>query len=461
MFDAKTYSERRRTLLKQIRSGLIVLIGNEESPMNYAANTYPFRQDSTFLYYFGLATPGLAGILDAEAGSETLYGDDIGLEDIIWMGYLPTLQQRALTAGVKDTAPLAKFEETVKKAVQAGRKVHVLPAYRAETARTIERLLELAPGEAKAKASTELIKAVVEQRVIKSAAEIDEIELALGATAEMYRFAMKTAKAGRYERDVAGGMEGIGLTRGFPPAFPFIVTVNGQTLHNHDHGNLMKKGHLLVVDAGAESPCGYASDITRTIPVGGRFNARQQEVYEVVLAGQETAIKMMKPGLKYRDVHLKVASVMAAGLKDLGLMKGDLKEAVAKGAHALFFPHGLGHHLGLDVHDMENLGENYVGYSDAIKRSEQFGLAYLRMGKELKPGHVLTVEPGIYFIPALVATWKKDKKFLEFIPYAKVEKYLDFGGVRIEDNVLVNKAGARVLGKKIPKAVAEVEKAAA
>jgi Xaa-Pro aminopeptidase len=461
MFDAKTHSERRRTILRQIRSGLVVFFGNEESPMNYAANTYPFRQDSTFLYFFGLATPGLAGILDADAGSETLYGDDIGLEDIIWMGYLPTLQQRGLAVGVKETAPRAKFEETVRKAVQAGRKVHVLPAYRADTARTVEGLLGLAAGEAKAKASPELIKAVVEQRVIKSAAEIDEIEVALGTTAEMYHFAMKTAKPGRYERDVAGGMAGIALARGLQPAFPLIVTVNGQILHNHDHGNLMKKGQMLVVDAGAESPRGYASDITRTIPVGGRFNARQKEVYDVVLAGQETAIKMMKPGLKYRDVHLKVATVMASGLKDLGLMKGDLKEAVAKGAHALFFPHGLGHHLGLDVHDMENLGENYVGYSDTIKRSEQFGLAYLRMGKELKPGHVLTVEPGVYFIPALVSKWKKEKKFLEFIPYAKVEKYLDFGGVRIEDNVLVNKAGARVLGKKIPKTVAEVEKAAA
>ncbi len=461
MFDAKTYSERRRTLLRQLRSGLVVLFGNDESPMNYVANTYPFRQDSTFLYFFGLATPGLAAVLDADAGTETLYGDDIGLEDIIWMGYLPTLKQRALAVGVKDTAPRAEFEKTVRKAVQAGRKVHVLPAYRADTAQSIERLLGLAPGEAKAKASSELIKAVVEQRAIKSATEIDEIEAALGTTHEMYLFAMKTAKPGRYERDVAGGMEGIALTRGVRPAFPLIVTVNGQILHNHDHSNLMKKGQMLVVDAGAESPRGYASDITRTIPVGGRFNSRQKEVYEAVLAGQETAIKMMKPGLKYRDVHLKVAHVLATGLKGLGLMKGDLKEAVAKGAHAMFFPHGLGHHIGLDVHDMENLGENNVGYSDAIKRSEQFGLAYLRMAKELKPGHVLTVEPGVYFIPALLAKWKKEKKFPEFINYAKAEKYLDFGGVRIEDNVLVTKAGARVLGKKIPKTVAEIEKAAA
>ncbi|MDH4198045.1 MAG: aminopeptidase P family protein, partial [Candidatus Aminicenantes bacterium] len=411
MFDAKTYSERRRTLLRQIRSGLVVLFGNDESPMNYIANTYPFRQDSTFLYFFGLATPGLAAVIDAEEGTETLYGDDFGLEDIIWMGYLPTLQQRALAVGIKATAPLAKFEETVRKAVKAGRKLHVLPAYRADAARAVERLLGLAPGEAKAKASLELIKAVVEQRIIKSPAEIDEIEAALGVTSEMYQFAMKTAKPGRYERDVAGGMEGIALVRGFRPAFPLIVTVNGQILHNHDHGNLMKKGQLLVVDAGAESPRGYAADITRTIPVGGRFNARQKDVYEIVLAGQETAIKMMKPGLKYRDVHLKVASVMASGLKELGLMKGDLKDAVAKGAHAMFFPHGLGHHLGLDVHDMENLGENHVGYSDTVKRSDQFGLAYLRMGKELKPGHVLTVEPGLYFIPALVAKWKKEKKF--------------------------------------------------
>ncbi len=460
MFDAKLYAGRRQALRKQVKSGLILFLGHDESPMNYPANTFPFRQDSSFLYFFGLDTPGLAAILDAEAGTERVYGDDIGIEDIIWMGYLPTVKQRALAVGVKDTAPLAELEKALQGSAAAGRKIHFLPPYRAEGARRIEALLGLPAGGARAAASLDLIKAIVDQRIIKGAEEIDEIEAALDVSRDMYLFAMGAAKAGRTEAEVAGGMEGLALARGVHPAFPFIVTVNGQTLHNHDHGNVMKKGQMLVVDAGAESPRHYASDITRTIPVGGKFNARQKDVYGIVLEGQETAIRMMKPGLKYREVHLKTARVMAEGLKGLGLMKGDLDEAVARGAHALYFPHGVGHHLGLDVHDMEDLGETHVGYSDAVKRSDQFGLAYLRMAKELRPGHVMTVEPGLYFIPALVAKWKMEKKFPEYIDYAKAEKFLDFGGCRIEDNVLVTKAGARVLGKKIPKTVAEVEKAA-
>lgn len=460
MFDAKLYAGRRQTLKKQVKSGLILFLGNDESPMNYAANTFPFRQDSSFLYFFGLDTPGLAAVLDADAGTERVFGDDIGIEDIIWMGYLPTVKQRALSAGVKDTAPLAALADTLKAATAAGRKIHFLPPYRAENARRVESLLGFAPGGAKAAASLELIKAVVEQRIIKSPEEIDEIEAALDVSRDMYLFAMTAAKAGRTEAEVAGGMEGLALARGVHPAFPFIVTINGQTLHNHDHGNVMKKGQLLVVDAGAESPRHYASDITRTIPVGGKFNARQKDIYGIVLKGQEAALRMVKPGLKYRDVHLQTARVMADGLKGLGLMKGDIDEAVSRGAHALYFPHGLGHHMGLDVHDMEDLGETHVGYSDAVKRSDQFGLAYLRMAKELKPGYVLTVEPGLYFIPALIAKWKGEKRFPEFIDYAKAAKYLDFGGCRIEDNILITKAGARVLGRKIPKTVAEVERAA-
>lgn len=460
MFDAKLYAGRRQALRKQVKSGLVFFLGHDESPMNYPANTYPFRQDSSFLYFFGLDTPGLAAVLDVEAGTERVFGDDIGIEDIIWMGYLPTVKQRAQAAGVKDTVPLAELEKTLHSSAAAGRKIHFLPPFRAEGARRIEALLGLPPGGARAASSVDLIKAVVEQRIVKGLGEVDEIEAALDVSRDMYLFAMGAAKAGRIEAEVAGGMEGLALARGVGPAFPFIVTVNGQTLHNHDHGNVMKKGQMLVVDAGAESPRHYASDITRTIPVGGKFNARQKDVYGIVLEGQETAIRMMKPGLKYRDVHLKVARIMAEGLKSLGLMKGDLDEAVARGAHALYFPHGIGHHLGLDVHDMEDLGETHVGYSDAVKRSDQFGLAYLRMAKELKPGHVLTVEPGLYFIPALVAKWKGEKKFPEYIDYAKAEKFLDFGGCRIEDNVLVTKAGARVLGRKIPKTVAEVEKAA-
>lgn len=459
MFKFEIYARRRKLLKKQIGRGILLFMGNEECPMNYPANTYPFRQDSSFLYYFGLNSPGLAAVVDIDENKDLLFGDDIGIEDIIWMGHLPKMKDRAREVGVGRTAPRKAFEEYVKKALSAGRPVHYLPPYRAQTARVLGELLKIPHKDLKAKASGAFIKAVVDQRLVKSKEEIKEIEGALEVTRDMYLAAMKLAKPGRYEREVSGAMEGIALSRGYRLAFPPIVTVNGQILHNHYHGNLLTKGRLLVVDVGAESEMSYACDITRTVPVGGKFNRRQKDVYDIVLSGQETAIRAMKPGVMFKDIHLKAAGTMVRGLKDLGLMKGDAAEAVAKGAHALFFPHGLGHNMGLDVHDMEDLGENHVGYNDSVKRSDQFGLAYLRMARELRPGYVMTVEPGIYFIPALVEKWRREKKHLEFIAYDKVEKFLDFGGVRLEDDVLVTEKGRRVLGPPIPKTPADVEKA--
>jgi Xaa-Pro aminopeptidase len=427
--------------------------------MNYPANTYHYRQDSSFLYFFGLASPGLAAVIDADEGKDVLFGDDIGIEDIIWMGNLPKFKDRALAVGVRHTAPRAALDETVRKALAAGRPVHYLPPYRADNAIALSELLGIPVKELKAKASAAFIKASVDQRILKSKEEVREIESAVATSQAMYLAAMKLAKPGRYEYEVSGAMEGIALSRGMHLAFPPIVTINGQTLHMHDHGNVLVKGRLLVMDCGAESTTSYASDITRTVPVGGRFNRRQKDVYEIVLAGQETAIKAMKPGINFKDIHLQTARVMASGLKGLGLMKGDTGEAVAAGAHALFFPHGLGHNLGLDVHDMEDYGENNVGYGEKVERSSQFGLAYLRMARELKPGHVMTVEPGLYFIPALFALWRKEKKHRDFIVYDAVEKFLDFGGARIEDDVLVTEKGRRILGPPIPKTVADVEKA--
>jgi Xaa-Pro aminopeptidase len=459
MFKAETYIRRRKLLRKSVGSGLLLFLANEESPMNYKANTYHYRQDSSFLYFFGLASPGLAAIVDADEGKDVLYGDDIGIEDIIWMGYLPKLKDRALEVGVRKVAPRAAFDETVRKALAAGRPIHYLPPYRPDNAQALSDLLAVPVKELRAGSSLEFVKAVVAQRIFKSKEEIREIEAAVATSRDMYLAAMKLAKPGRYEYEVSGAMEGIALSRGMRLAFPPIVTVNGQTLHMHEHDNLLVKGRLLVMDCGAETAGSYASDITRTVPVGGRFNRRQKDVYEIVLAGQESAIKSIKPGVNFKDIHLQTARIMAAGLKDLGLMKGDTDAAVAAGAHALFFPHGLGHNLGLDVHDMEDLGENNVGYGEKVERSAQFGLAYLRMAREIKPGHVLTVEPGIYFIPALVALWKKEKKHREFIAYDAVEKFLDFGGARIEDDVLVSEKGRRVLGPPIPKTVADVEKA--
>ena len=459
MFKAETYIERRKLLKKQVGSGLLLFLGNEESAMNYPANTYHFRQDSSFLYFFGLDSPGLAAVVDIDESKAVLFGDDIGIEDIIWMGHLPKMKDRALEVGVRHTAPRSAFGDAVRKALAAGRPVHYLPPYRADSAQALSDLLGVPVKDLKSKASLELIKAVVDQRLFKSREEVREMEPALAVTREMYLAAMKLAKPGRYEREVSGAMEGIALSRGMRLAFPPIVTINGQTLHNHYHGNMLVKGRLLVVDTGAESALSYACDITRTIPVGGRFNRRQKDVYEIVLAAQETAIRAMKPGVMFKDIHLATARVMASGLKDLGLLKGDVDAAVAAGAHALFFPHGLGHNMGLDVHDMEDLGENNVGYDKTVERSGQFGLAYLRMAKELRPGHVMTVEPGLYFIPALVEKWRKEKKFREFIAYDEVEKFLDFGGARIEDNVLITEKGHKVLGPPIPKTVADIEKA--
>lgn len=459
MFQASTYIERRKLLRKSVGSGILLFLANEESPMNYPANTFHYRQDSSFLYFFGLASPGLAAIVDADEGKDTLYGDDIGIEDIIWEGELPKIKDRALEAGVRLTKPRGAFGEAVRQALAAGRTVHYLPPYRADNMIALSDLLGIPVKELKAKASPAFIKASVDQRIIKSKEEVREIEFAVAVSHEMYLAAMKLAKPGRFEYQVSGAMEGIALAYGMHLAFPPIVTVNGQIFHMHSHDNVLAKGRILVCDCGAEAASGYASDITRSIPVGGRFNARQKAIYEVVLAGQESAIKTVRPGINFKDIHLQTARIMANGLKELGLMKGDTAEAVAAGAHALFFPHGLGHNLGLDVHDMENYGENNVGYGEKVERSQQFGLAYLRMARELRPGHVMTVEPGIYFIPALFALWRKEKKHRDFIVYDAVEKFLDFGGIRIEDNVLVTEKGRRILGPPIPKTVAEVEKA--
>lgn len=460
MFDAKTYVHRRQLLKKQVPTGLILFLGNEESPMNYAANTYHFRQDSSFLYFFGLDYPGLAAVIDIDEQKDMLFGNDIDIEDIIWMGFLPTLKERAAKVGVKNTASLKDVEAVLSEAAQKGRPIHFLPPYRTESQMKLKAWLGVPPQEAKNRSSTELVKAVVAQRSVKSEQEIAQIEIALKTTYKMYITAMHMAQPGVYEKDIAGRIDGIAITGGGATAFPTILSINGQILHNHSHENLLKRGKLIVVDAGAESPLHYASDITRTIPVGGKFTAKQKDIYQIVLASQEHAIQAIKPGVMYKDIHLHTAKVIASGLKSIGLMKGNMDEAVSHGAHALFFPHGLGHMLGLDVHDMENLGENHVGYDESVKRSEQFGLAYLRMAKELRPGYVMTVEPGIYFIPALIDKWKEEKKCIPFIAFDKLRTYRDFGGIRIEDNVLVTKDGSRVLGRPIPKKAAKVEEAA-
>lgn len=457
MFEAKIYNERRNKLRKSLSPGIALFLGNQDAPMNYPANTYHFRQDSSFLYFFGLNESGVAAIIDIDGGKDILFGNDVTLDDIIWMGPQPTMQERGKLVGVNTTSPMAKLEEFISDAIKSGRKIHYLPPYRAEKTLRLEKLLGIPSANIKAGASEELIKGVVALRSVKDEHEIKEIEKAIDIAWEMHTTAMKMAKPGVYEREIAGKIEGISLSHGGPVSFPVILSINGQTLHNHYHGNMLKEGRMMVCDAGSETEMSYSSDLTRTVPVGGKFSQRQKEVYEIVLKANVEAINAIKPGVPYRDIHLMSAKIIASGLKDLGLMKGDTDKAVQEGAHALFFPHGLGHMMGLDVHDMEDLGENYVGYDDEIKRATQFGLAFLRLGKKLQEGFVLTVEPGIYFIPALIDKWKNEKKFTEFINYEKVETYKDFGGIRIEDDVLVTKDGNRVLGKPVPKTVEEIE----
>lgn len=457
MFKAELYRKRRAQLRKDIGSGLILLLGNVEASFNYPANTYYFRQDSSFLYFFGLDLPGLAGVLDADTGEDWIFGNDVDMDDIIWMGVLPTIKELAQKVDVTKTAPYASLDGVLADALAKNRVIHFLPPYRGETSLELERLLKIPASGLKSAASLPLIKAIVKQRSVKDQYEIAEIEKAIDAAYLMHTTAMKMAQPGTWEQKIAGTIEGIALANGGPVSFPIILSMNGQTLHNHDHSQILEKGRLMVVDAGCETGLHYASDLTRTTPVGGTFTDRQKPVYKAVLAANMKAIEAIRPGVTYREVHLLSARVLASALKEIGLMKGDIDAAVEAGAHALFFPHGLGHMMGLDVHDMENLGQIYVGYDDETRPSKQFGLASLRMGRRLEPGFVITVEPGCYFIPALIDQWKAEGLHRDFINYDEVVKYKDFGGIRIEDDVLVTETGYRVLGRPVPKTVKDVE----
>ncbi|MFH0895691.1 MAG: aminopeptidase P family protein [Bacteroidota bacterium] len=458
MFNPEVYAERRKRLKELVGSGLILLAGNTDSPMNYPGNQYHFRQDSTFLYFFGLDEAGLAGAIDCDTGHEMLYGNDIDIEDVIWMGPQPTLKEKGVKVGISCTFPLKELETAVERTKKESRPIHIIPPYRSDNRLFLSGVLSVSHTELKTFVSEKLIKAIVALRSIKDQYEIAEIDKACDIGYLMHTMAMKLCKPGRIERELSGAMEGIALSLGAGVSFPVILSMNGETLHNHYHGNILETGRLMVQDAGAETDLHYASDFTRTIPVGGKFSQKQKEIYQLVLDANNISTQMIKPGIPYRDCHFKAAEVIAEGLKALGLMKGDVKDAVQKGAHCLFFPHGLGHMMGLDVHDMEDLGENYVGYNDKIKRSELFGTAYLRLARELQEGFVLTVEPGIYFIPALIDMWQKENKFAEFINYDKVNEYRSFGGIRIEDDILVTKDGYRLMGKqRVPATVEEIE----
>jgi Xaa-Pro aminopeptidase len=380
------------------------------------------------------------------------------MDDIVWMGPQPTLRDKAAKAGVASVLPFGKLSETLQLAVKKGRTVHFLPPYRSFNKILLQELTDVAPAAQKESASVALIKAVVALRIKKEAGEIADMEKACKVGYDMHVAAMTLCRAGVKENTIAGFIEGKAIAEGYMPSFPVILSQNGETLHNHDHSQTLTAGRLLVIDAGAETALHYASDFTRTLPAGGRFTPKQKDIYNIVLEANNYAVSAAKPGITYAGVHLGAAKIITQGLQALGLMKGNVDESVAAGAHALFFPHGLGHQIGLDVHDMEDLGENYVGYDDDTQRSKQFGLGALRMGRMLHEGFCITVEPGIYFIPALIEQWKQENKLDQFINYPKVAEYIGFGGIRIEDDILITAAGCRLLGeKRIPVTVEEVE----
>jgi Xaa-Pro aminopeptidase len=459
MFNDTTYQSRRTTLAKDIGSGLVLFLGNEEVGMNYTANVYPFRQDSTFLYFWAIDQPNLAAMLDIDAGTAAIVGEEATVSDVMWSGPLPSLADRATAAGVPQTITPAALVDELRAARAKGRAVHYLKPYRPEHTLKIADWLEVAPDAVAAGSSEAMHKAVIGQRSYKSAEEVAEMERAVDISKAMYAAAMHTARPGRFEYEVVGAIAQAALAGGGRFSFPPICSVHGETLHNPFHTNRMAAGDVLVLDSGVETAHRYASDITRTLPIGGTFSSQQRLLYEMVLRAQLGAIDAVAPGVPFRDVHLGAARSFAVDLTAAGLMKGDPDDAVAAGAHALFFPHGLGHMIGLDVHDMENLGEDFVGYGTGFTRSPQFGLGHLRLARKLEPGFVVTVEPGLYFIPALIAQWEAAGTNSAFLNFNEIAKFRDARGYRVEDDVLVTNAGRRVLGPGIPKAVADVEAA--
>lgn len=454
MFERKIYEERRAELRKKVGSGLILLLGNEECGMNYADNTYNFRQDSSFLYYFGLPFAGLAAVIDVDNDSEIIFGDELTIDDIVWMGTQPTLHEKAQSVGVATTMPSAELRGVLDKAMASGRKVHYLPVYRAEHALKLWKLLDIKPGSETP--SVDLIRAVVDMRNHKRPEEIAEIERACDVTADMHIEAMKRLRPGMHEYELAAIIEGVAAYNNCPLSFPTICTVHGETLHNHYHGNLIEPGQMVLIDAGAETQMGYAGDMSSTICVDKTFTPRQKTIYDIQVASHLAAVDMLRPGVPFIDVYEKASEVICAGMKDLGILKGDPAEAVRAGAHAMFFQCGLGHMMGLDVHDMENLGEVWVGYGGNPK-STQFGRKSLRLARPLEEGFALTIEPGVYFIPELIDLWEGEGRFTDFIDYKELNKWRGFGGIRNEEDYLITADGARRLGKKIPLTTEEVE----
>jgi len=455
VFSPETYTKRRQQLMDRLDSGLVLLLGHEAAPRNAAANTYPFRQDSTFLYYLGLAEPHRAALLDVEAGTTWLFGDDPTVEDIVWTGPVAMIAELGDCVGVTTTAPREEMAQQLKAAQNAGRSIHLLPGYRPETPLRLAALF----GDKIPNPSPDLIRAVVAQRTVKNEDEIAQIEVALEVSAQMHHHAMRITQPGMREQEIVGALASIVNLAGLEPSFTTIFSVHGEILHNLVYRNLMQEGDIVIHDSGVESDLGYASDITRTFPVSGTFTPQQRDLYTIVLTMQEQALDAIRPGIPFREVHRLAATVLMQGLKDLGLVRGKPDDAVDVGAHTLFFPHGLGHLLGLDIHDMTALGRDYVGYSTSVRPDNRFGWNRLRFARELETGFVVTVEPGLYFIPALIDQWHAENRLTDFINYDKVCGFRQARGIRIEDDVLVNSTGARILGPPIAKTIGDVEAA--
>lgn len=458
LFSKSTYVERRNELKKLVGSGLIVLFGNNDSPANYPSNTYKFRQDSSFLYYFGLHRNGLVGVIDVDNDREYLVGDEIDIEDIVWYGSVTSVSEMAEMTGVARTAAMRELPAIVESAKAQGEEVHFLPPYRFDNQIQIMDLLGIHPSQQKAAASLKLIAAVVKMRTTKTEEEIAELERAAEIGYEMHTMAMRLCRPGVTEQYIGGMVDGIANAYGCMVSFQTIATQHGEVMHGNPSTAKLEAGRLMLVDAGAETNENYCSDNTRTTPVSGVFTQKQKDIYNIVVECHDHVLEVAKPGVKWWDVHFAVCRIITERLQQLGLMKGDVEESLKAGAHAMFLPHGLGHSMGMDVHDMEGLGQVYVGFDNEVRPSTQFGTNALRFGRRLQKGFVITDEPGIYFIPALIDDWKKNGTNAQFLNFDKIDEYSDFGGIRIEDDVLITDEGCRFIGsKRIPYHVEDVE----